>query len=188
MTRTEIIIGGFGGQGSVLAGVILGRAAAYDGKKVAQSRSYGAEARGGAARSEVVIADEEIDYPLVITADYLVAMSQPAFERYVSKVKASGLVVIEEDLVRPERKLPENLKLVKVPATKIASREFGRPMVANMVMLGALAALTGVVTIDSLIKSIRASVSKGMEEINVAALKKGQEYASAMVGGVHETS
>ncbi|MEM1589209.1 MAG: 2-oxoacid:acceptor oxidoreductase family protein [Candidatus Bathyarchaeia archaeon] len=183
MTRVEIIIGGFGGQGSVLAGVVLGRAAAYDGKKVAQSRSYGAEARGGAARSEVVIADEEIDYPLVIAADYLIAMSQPAFERYIAKVKQSGLVIVEEDLVKAERHPLESLKLVKVPATKIASSEFGRPMVANMVMLGALVALTNIVTMESLIKSIKISVSRETEEVNIAALKKGQEYVNATVSG-----
>lgn len=182
MTRIEVIIGGFGGQGSVLAGVILGRAAAYDGKKVAQSRSYGAEARGGAARSEVVIADEEIDYPMVINADYLIAMSQPAFERYITKMKPNGVVIIDEVLVKPRQDLPENLRLVKVPATKIASSEFGKPVVANLIMLGVLATLTKIVSTESLIKSIKESVSKGTEEININALKKGQEYVSAMVG------
>lgn len=182
MTRIEVIIGGFGGQGSVLAGVVLGRAAAYDGKKVAHSRSYGAEARGGAARSEVVIADEEIDYPMVINADYLIAMSQPAFERYITKVKPNGIVIIDENLVKPKEDLPENLRLVKVPATKISSREPGKPIGANMIMLGALTALTKIVSTDSLIKSIRDNVSKGTEEININALKKGQEYVSATWG------
>jgi 2-oxoglutarate ferredoxin oxidoreductase subunit gamma len=182
LTRIEVIIGGFGGQGCILAGVVLGRAAAYDGKKVAQSRSYGAEARGGAAKSEVVIADEEIDYPMVINADYLIAMSQQAFERYITKVKPNGMVLIDENLVKPKENLPENVRLVKVPASKISSRKYGKPIVANMIMLGALTALTKIVSTDSLIKSIMDSVPKGTEEINIYALKKGQEYVSATRG------
>lgn len=177
MTRIEVIIGGFGGQGSVLAGAVLGRAAAYDGKKVVQSRSYGAEARGGAARSEVVICNEEIDYPMVIKADALIAMSQLAFDRYITKVKANSTAIVDEDMVKPKQDLWEGLKVIKIPATRIASQELKQPMVANMIMLGALVAITGIVTNESLIKSIKESVPKGTEKINIEALRKGRELA-----------
>jgi len=177
LTRTEVIIGGFGGQGSMLAGAVLGRAAVYDGKKVVQTRSYGAEARGGAARSEIVISDEQIDYPLVIKADALIAMSQQAFDRYISRVKENGMVIIDEDLVKPDPALCKGFKLVKIPATRMASQELKRPIVANMIMVGALIALTGIVTEDSLIKSIRENVGKENEKINVEALKMGRELA-----------
>jgi 2-oxoglutarate ferredoxin oxidoreductase subunit gamma len=175
-----VIIGGFGGQGIVLAGAVLGRAAAYDGKKVVQSRSYGAEARGGAARSEVIMCDEEIDYPMVIEADILIAMSQPAFDRYIARVKTNAIVIIDEDLVTPKQELPEGLKVIKIPATRIASRDLEKPMVANIIMLGALVANTRIVTSESLIKSIKESVSKEMEKVNIEALMKGQELAEAL--------
>lgn len=175
--RVEVIIGGFGGQGSLLAGAILGRAAVYDGKKVVQTRSYGAEARGGAARSEVVISDEEIDYPMVIEADALIVMSQLAFDRYVSRVKTNGIVIVDEDMVKPERALPKDLKVMRIPATRIASQELRQPIVANAIMIGTLVAITGMVTNEALVKSVKDSVPKGTEEINIEALRKGAELA-----------
>ena len=177
MTRIEVIIGGFGGQGSILAGAVLGKAAVYDGKKVVQTRSYGAEARGGAARSEIVISDEEIDYPLVIEADALIAMSQLAFDRYITKVKANGTAIIDEDLVKPKPVLCGGLKVIKIPATRIASQELRKPIVANITMIGTLITLTGIVTNESLIKSIKESVPKETKKINIEALGRGQELA-----------
>jgi len=175
--RIEIIIGGLGGQGSMVAGAVLGRAAVYDGKRVAQTRSYGAEARGGAARSELVVSDEEIDYPLVIKADVLIAMSQQAFDRYIGRTKENGIVIIDEDLVKPDPTLYKNFKIVKIPATRIASQELKRGIVANMVMIGALLALTGIVTEDSLIKAIREQLGEENEKINVEALRIGRKLA-----------
>ncbi|MEM3641564.1 MAG: 2-oxoacid:acceptor oxidoreductase family protein [Candidatus Bathyarchaeia archaeon] len=177
MTRIEIIIGGFGGQGSMLAGAVLGKAAVYDRKNVVQTRSYGAEARGGAARSEVIISDEEIVYPLVIEADALIALSQLSFERYITKVKANSIVIIDEDMVKPKQVPYDTIKIIKIPATRIASQELKQPIVANMIMLGALTAITGIVTIESLVKSVEESVPKGTEKINIEALRKGQELA-----------
>lgn len=178
MKRIEVIIGGFGGQGTLLAGSILGRAAVFEGKKVVQTRSYGAEARGGAARSEVVISDEDIDYPMVMGADALIAMSQLALDRYIGRVKADGVVMIDEDLVKGIAR--KDVRVVKIPATKIASEELKLPIVANMIMMGALTALTGIVKRESLTKSIRISVPKGTKNINLKALRRGLELIESM--------
>jgi len=180
LARVELIIGGFGGQGTLLAGTILGKAAVYDGKKAVQTRSYGAEARGGAARSEIIVADEEVNYPMVIEADALIAMSQMAFDRYISKVKSNGIVIVDEDIVKPKDTLGKELKIIKISATRIASKELKQPIVANMVMVGALIALTKVVTNESLIKSIEDSVPKETRKINVEAFKKSLELARAL--------
>ena len=171
MKRIEVIIGGFGGQGTLLAGAILGRAAVFEGKKVTQTRSYGAEARGGAARSEVVVSDEDIDYPIVMEADALIAMSQLALDRYIGKVKADGIVMVDEDLVKKIAR--KDVRVVKIPATTIASEELELPIVANVIMMGALTALTGIVKPESLTKSIKISVPKGTKKINLKALRRG---------------
>lgn len=178
MKRIEVIIGGFGGQGTLLAGTILGRAAVFDGKKVVQTRSYGAEARGGAARSEVIISDEDIDYPLVIEADALIAMSQLALNQYIVRTKTEGTVIIDEDLVKDIPK--KNVRLVKIPATKIASEELKSPIVANVLMMGALTALIGIVGRESLAKSIEFNVPTGTEKINLEALSKGLKLAESL--------
>jgi len=180
LKRVEVIIGGFGGQGTLLAGAILGKAAVFEGKKVVQTQSYGAEARGGAARSEVVISDEDIDYPMVIKTDALIAMSQLALDRYISTVKAGGVVMIDEDLVKEIAR--RDVRVVKVPATKIASEELKLPVVANMIMTGALTALTGIVKPESLTKSIKISVPEATKKINLKALRKGLKLAESIKG------
>ena len=178
--RKEIRIAGFGGQGVVLSGVILGRAAVlYDKKKATQTQSYGAEARGGGARSEVIISDESIDYPKVINPDILVAMSQQALDKYVKDLKPDGILIVDSELVKD---LPENytFSLYRVPASQIASREFRRIIVANMIMLGFLVGLTEVISLRALKNSVKESVPRGTEEMNLKALEKGREIAKEM--------
>lgn len=178
--KKEIRIGGFGGQGVVLSGVILGRAAVlHDGKKATQTQSYGAEARGGAARSEVIISDEPIDYPKVINPDILIAMSQQALDKYIKDLKPDGTLIINTELVKD---IPENYKfsLYKVSASQIASQEFGRVIVANMIMLGFLAGLTGVVSLESLRRSVEESVPEGTEEINLKAVERGKKISEEL--------
>jgi 2-oxoglutarate ferredoxin oxidoreductase subunit gamma len=175
MMRVEVLVGGFGGQGVLSAGAILGEAAVYDGKKVVLTRSYGAEARGGAARSETVISDEEINYPLIIEADALIAMSQLAFDRYITRVKPNGMVIIDEDMVKQKQNFAKEFKIVQVPATRISAEELKQPVTANMIMLGVLIALTGVVREESLIKSIEKNLPKDTVETNIKAFKKGLE-------------
>lgn len=173
MVRTEVRIAGFGGQGVVLAGVILGRAAAlYDGKYACQTQSYGAEARGGAARSELVIADteDEVLDPLVETPDVFIAMSQEAYERYVVGVKKSAIVVVDVDLVKPRD--PANHGVFAYPATYYATQNM-QPIVANMIMLGAMNSHAKVVSPVALQSAVKESVPPKTAEMNLKALETG---------------
>jgi 2-oxoglutarate ferredoxin oxidoreductase subunit gamma len=158
----------------------LGHAAAtHDRKRAVQTQSYGSEARGGAARSEVVIADESIDYPKVISADILIAMSQEAFNKHVRDAKPSAIVLVDSNSVPdlPER---HDMHLYKVPATFIASQELGNRVVANVVMLGAMVELASIVSVNALRNAIAENVPKGTEEINLKAFERGREIAKRL--------
>ena len=169
--RIEIRIAGLGGQGVVLAGQILGRAAVYDNKQVVQTQSYGAEARGSAAKSEVIISDEKIGFPIVRRCDVLVAMSQTALEKHKKDLKEDGILLVEEDMVTvaPDIKA----KVFKVPATKTAETELKSKIYANVVMLGALTRITGLVSEEAVEKAIVDSVSKEAQEKNINAFRIG---------------
>jgi 2-oxoglutarate ferredoxin oxidoreductase subunit gamma len=168
--RNEIRICGFGGQGVITAAVILGKAAAvYDGLTACQVQSYGPEARGGAARAEVIIADGPIGYPAVTSANILVAMSQEAFTRYGREVRPDGVIIVDPDLVF-SWDLPHTVYPVR--STRIAEG-LGNGVVANIVMLGALAALTGAVSADGLTAATVDSVPARFEALNREALAAG---------------
>jgi 2-oxoglutarate ferredoxin oxidoreductase subunit gamma len=176
--RREIRISGFGGQGIVLAGVILARSAAiYNNTEATQSESHGAESRGGACLSDVVISDERVDYPMCLAPEVLVSMSPEAAIRYVPTIKPGGLFIIDEDLV-PDPPKGEYSKMLKIPATRVAETEFKRVM-ANVVMLGALIGIDPLVKRESIEKAVMASAPKGTEEMNLAALRKGFELGEA---------
>jgi 2-oxoglutarate ferredoxin oxidoreductase subunit gamma len=167
--RYEIRLAGSGGQGLILAGIILAEAAGvYDGKFVCQTQSYGPEARGGASKEEVVISDSEIDYPKAIRPDALLVMNQKSLDKYLSDLKPGGKLLVDADLVK---EAPPSQTL-SVPFTRIA-RELGKTMVANIVALGALAQLTGVVSLESLTIAVLARVPKGTEDLNQKALEAG---------------
>jgi len=168
--RTEIRIAGFGGQGVILAGLLLGKAAISDDKYAVQTQSYGPESRGGAARSEVVISDQKIDYPKVIEADTVVALSQPAFDKYCRDLKENITIIIDSDLV----KSLDN-KVLSVPFTKIADT-IGKKVVANSVMLGYLQASTEVVTVESMESTIRENVPEHTIQMNLDAFNQGIEF------------
>ena len=173
--RYEIRLAGSGGQGLILAGIILAEAAGvYDGKFVCQTQSYGPEARGGASKAEVVISEAEIDYPKAIRPDVLLAMNQKSLDAYSSDLKPGGLLLVDADLVR---EVPAGRALA-VPFTRIA-RDLGKVMAANIVALGALAQLTGVVSFKSLTAAVLARVPKGTEALNREALEAGVAAAQA---------
>jgi 2-oxoglutarate ferredoxin oxidoreductase subunit gamma len=173
--RYEIRLAGSGGQGLILAGIILAEAAGvYDGKFVCQTQSYGPEARGGASKAEVVISDAAIDYPKAIQPDVLLALNQKSLEAFSSDLKPGGLLLVDADLVK---EAPAG-RVLAVPFTRIA-RELGRVMVANIVALGALAQLTGAVSLESLTAAVLARVPKGTEDLNRKALTAGVNAAKA---------
>ena len=172
MPRIEVRLTGFGGQGIVLSGIILARAAMHDKKEVVQTQSYGPEARGGACSSEVVISDEAILYPLIEEADILVAMSQEALDKHINSIKRGGMLIIDSDTI-PRSPKKSEIKVNKVAATSIALEKFGKGIVANLVMLGALTNLTGIVSKEAMEKAVKESIPQGTEEINLKALEEG---------------
>jgi 2-oxoglutarate ferredoxin oxidoreductase subunit gamma len=172
--KTEIIIGGHGGHGVVLAGQILGKAAAFDGKKVLQTQAYGAEARGSLARSEVIISDEKIGFPAVRKCDILVAMNQESLDKYLPHLKENGVLIVDSTV---EKVHETKAKMYKVPAVETAKKTFRDSLFANMVILGALVKITKIVSIESMEKSIRESVPEKTMETNVNAFNKGLQLA-----------
>ena len=173
--RTEIRIAGLGGQGVVLAGEILGRAVVYDGKHAVQTQSYGAEARGGAAKSEVIVSDERIGFPVVRKCDVLIAMSKTALERNLRDLKQEGALIIDEKVVKElsDATTLAGFKVFKVPATETAETKFKSRIYANMVMLGFLAGVTRVVSQRAVEESIADSVPAEVKESNIGGFRAG---------------
>jgi 2-oxoglutarate ferredoxin oxidoreductase subunit gamma len=173
LKKVEVRISGLGGQGVVLAGQILGRAAVYDGKNVVQTQSYGAEARGSAAKSETIISDGKIGFPMVRKCDILVAMNQEALYRNLKNLKDNGVLMVDSTYVK---KIPETkAKIFKISATEHAEKTFGDRIYANMIMLGALTKATNIVSGKALEKAIQDIVAKKFANINKEAYKKGKE-------------
>ena len=168
----QIRLSGFGGQGIVLAGVLLGHAGVRDGRRAAGSNSYGAQARGSACKAEVILAENAVDFPHVLEADVLVAMSQGAYDRFIGETKTSGLVIYDSQLTKPKvSRIPHH----PVPATEVAVREIGNKQVANIVMLGALITLTRAVSEKSMETAVCDHVPQRFKEVNVKALRRGFE-------------
>jgi 2-oxoglutarate ferredoxin oxidoreductase subunit gamma len=177
--RIEIRLAGEGGQGMILAGIILAEAAAiYDGKNAVQTQSYGPEARGGASKAEVVISPGEIDHPEVLAADALVALSQEACDKYAGTLKAGGLLIIDEEKVN----YPPESRVVRAPITRLAIQATGKGITANVVALGVLVGITGVVSRQAIEKAVLARAPRGTEEMNRNALIQGFEIAGRTTG------
>lgn len=178
--KKEVRICGFGGQGVVLAGHALGKAAAaFDNLVAIQTQSYGPEARGGAARSEVVISDKSIGYPRIVQADILVAMSLEAFQKFKDDVREDGVVIYDPDLVVDAE---VDRKSYKVPASQIA-QDMGNKIIANIVMLGALTTITNVVSKEAMVSSVLESVPARFKDLNRSALEKGFQVGEEVLSG-----
>lgn len=168
--RYEIRLGGSGGQGLILMGVILAEALGiYEGKYVAQTQSYGPEARGGSSKSEVIVSDEEIDYPKAMKLDLLLAMNQRSCDEFYKDLKPDGILVVDSTFVN---QVPLS-KAIRIPFTRIARERLGREVVANIVALGALTQIIPMVSQRSMEKAVLARVPKGTEKLNRQALKMG---------------
>jgi 2-oxoglutarate ferredoxin oxidoreductase subunit gamma len=167
--RYEIRLAGEGGQGMILAGVILAEAAVHDGLNVVQTQDYGPEARGGASCSEVIIAHGEIDYPKLMSPDFLLCMSQEACDKFFDDIGEDGLIVVDSDNVS---RLPSH-RAVEIPISHIAESVTGRRIAASIVGLGVLAGITDVVTLEALQKAVSDRVPAGTEEMNLQALAAG---------------
>lgn len=176
--RTEIRIAGFGGQGVIMGGIIIGKSASlFDGLNAVQTQSYGPEARGGASRTEVVVSDEEIAYPKVQAPDILVAMSHEALIKYYDDLKDEGILIVDPDMV-DESEISDfikehNIDVYHAPATKTATDDIGLRIVANIVMIGAIVKATKIVSVEAAKKAILDSVPKGTEDKNIQAFDAG---------------
>lgn len=173
---TQIRFGGFGGQGIVLAGILLGHAGVIDGRWVSGANSYGAQARGSACTAEIVLSDGPVDFPHVLEADILVAMSQGAYDRFVEETKKGGLVIYDSQLVKPGGLCRPSRP---IGATDVAIREIGNNQVANTVMLGALTALTEIVSRASMESAVSNHVTQRFRRINLQALRMGFQLGEA---------
>lgn len=169
----EVRLSGSGGQGLILAGVILAEAAIADGREAVQSQSYGPEARGGSSKSEVIISNDRINYPKVAAPDLLLAMTQEALTKYGADLKEEGILIIDTTFVR---EVPSTFKNVHtVPITQLAKENCGRELFANIVALGTITKLTGSVSMAALESAVLARVPKGTEEMNKRALQIGYQ-------------
>ena len=172
MDRYEIRLSGSGGQGLILAGKILAEAAAiYEGRNAVQTQSYGPEARGGASKAEVVISDGEIEYPKAIELDLLLALTQESCLKYFPDLKKGSILIVDSSAVKD---LPDgDYKVYAAPITEIAVEKVGKAVVTNIVALGILTRISGVVSEESMKKAILARVPKGTEELNMKAFNEG---------------
>ncbi len=172
MSRTEILIGGVGGQGVVLSAVLLGTAATlFEGKQAVQTQSYSSELRGGSARAEVIISDEPVSDPQVRKPDILIVLAEDALQKYIGRIKSKGLLVIDSDLVKGAK--PGDYATLAIPATSIADKEMGNIVVANLIILGALLKKTGLLSVESMEKAIEVSVPKKAITLNLNAFRRG---------------
>jgi len=176
--RYEILIAGRGGQGVVLAGVIIGYAAITSGLNAAQSQSYGPEARGGKVRSEIIISDGPVGYPKVRRPNLLVTLSQEAYEAYIDSLREGGILIYDEDLVRPRG--GRRIESYPIPATRMAE-ELGLRLSANMIILGAISALSGVLKPEAVEEAIKKRVRRHLET-NLKAFRRGLEYVERLKG------
>ncbi|MCR8433225.1 MAG: 2-oxoacid:acceptor oxidoreductase family protein [Crenarchaeota archaeon] len=180
MSRIEILIGGFGGQGILLAGWILGNAAMLRGYNSTYLPSYGPEARGGRCASRVVIdCEREVDCPLVRNADYLIVMYQEAYDSYIDLLKPGGVLIYDNDLVTLDERA-KKAKIYAVPATKMAE-SVGRRIVANIVMIGAFTAISNLIDKETVKRSVIEGVRGRYVDLNVRAFEVGYEYGRKLV-------
>lgn len=181
MEPLEIRVSGLGGQGIILAGYIIGKAASiYEGKEATMAQAYGPEARGSACSSQVIISDATIHFPYVTEPRVLVCMSQEAYDKFIDEVKPGAVVLIDETLVQ-EAAVPEGTQVYRIPATAIAE-ELGRKIVANIVMLGFFAACAGVIDKEAMRQAVAGSVPGAAVDLNMDAFDKGYEYGASQVG------
>lgn len=182
MSTTEIKTGGLGGQGVILAGMIIGRAASiYDDKHATLTQSFGPEARGSACGASIVVSDQPVEYPYVTHPDILVVMSQEACARFATDMAPGGILLYESDLVEPGN-YPDGIQTYGVPAARIAE-ELKRRMVANIVMVGFFAAMTNLIGHDALRESVQASVPPGTEALNLEAFDRGYAFGLDLKAG-----
>lgn len=178
--RKEVCLSGSGGQGLILAGIILAEAAGiYDGFEIAQTQSYGPEARGGASRAEVIISNEKIDYPKIEKPDILLALTQKACDKYVHNLKEDGLLLVDSTNVLNIPPIRGNI--YQYPITKDAIDVLGNQLVANVISLGILVQLTNIVSKDAIKNALQKRIPERIRDLNKRALEHGFQIGKNIV-------
>lgn len=184
MNRAEIKVAGFGGQGVILAGIILGKAASiYDHLHATMIQSFGPEARGSACAAQVMIDKSPIAYPYIKHPSMLVAFNQDAYNLFAHQLSENGILIYEEEIVTLGHLHPTSTRTFGVPAARIAE-EIGRALVQNIVMVGAFAGIVDLISYEAVEKAVRDSIPRGTEELNMRALERGYAFAQDLVGVV----
>jgi 2-oxoglutarate ferredoxin oxidoreductase subunit gamma len=173
---TEIRVAGFGGQGVIMAASVIGKAASiFAGNFATMTQNFGPEARGGACSAQVILSDTPVLYPYVTAPDVMVIMSHEAYVKFAHEIKPTGIMLIEQDLVRAQG-LPDGVKVYGIPATALAEKELGKKMVLNIVMTGFFGAITGLLSREALCSAVEDSVPKAFRELNNKAFNLGYDY------------
>ena len=171
MKRQELRLSGSGGQGLILAGIILADAALHDGNNVVQSQSYGPEARGGASKAEVIISEDIINYPKVDKCNMLLSLTEKAYNKYIDSLEPGGTLILDKSIKSEIER--EDIKVYAIPILETAEENLRKPMVANIVALGTIYEITKIVSKESLEKAVLYRVPRGTEELNKKALEEG---------------
>jgi 2-oxoglutarate ferredoxin oxidoreductase subunit gamma len=181
MGKSEIRVGGLGGQGVILCAHIIGKAASiFDGKHATLIQSFGPEARGSACSAQVTIDDDAIGYPYVKNPDVLILISPDAYNQFAATLKPGGALIYEEELITPDDRVPAGVRCYGIPATRLAE-ELGRRLVLNIVMVGFFTGVTKLVSFEAAEHAVRSSVPKGTEDLNLRAMRRGYEYACELL-------
>ncbi|HGY12290.1 MAG TPA: 2-oxoacid:ferredoxin oxidoreductase subunit gamma [Desulfobacterales bacterium] len=172
MERSRIVFSGSGGQGVITAAIILAKAAAiFEGKNAIQSQSYGAAARGGATRTDIVIADSEINFPKVLQPNILVSLTQESYNKFSPIIRPGGLLIVDSKYVTIGKKVDAKHRIL--PMYDMVLKEIGKPIVFNICMLGALIGITKLIKPESILKVLKTTIPKDFMEMNKKALEMG---------------
>ena len=183
----EIRFSGYGGQGVIRSGLIVGKACSlYDDKHATLNQAFGPEARGSACSAQVVVSNDRVLYPYITIPDILVSMSQEAYDKFEPELKKEGLLLIDEDLVKP-KPIRDKIRMFAIPATRMAE-DMGNRIFANLVMLGFFTAMSDVVSVEAMRKAIPGSVPDRFLEKNMDAFNIGYDFGMALKGAKKEPS
>ena len=171
--RYEMRLTGSGGQGVIMASVILAEAAIIHGKNAIQSQSYGPEARGGTSKAETIIGESELWYSKVVKPNFLLALTQASLDKYADNLADCGIILIDDSLDAPK----DAKNIVSLPILRTAKEEIGKPMTANIVAVGAINGITGLFPEEVLQEAVKRHIPKGTEELNMRALAAGEALA-----------
>ena len=174
MERIRLVFSGSGGQGVITAAIILAKAAAiFEDKCAIQSQSYGAAARGGATRSDIILADSEIYFPKVIQPNILVSLTQESYNKFSTIIRPGGLLLVDSKYVTIGKKV--DAKHIALPMYDTVMKEIGKPIVFNICMLGALIGISGLIKPSSILKVLETTIPEDFMEMNKKALDLGMK-------------